>query len=102
MIPVSLSYAWLGPGLAAVQTLSSPQLRSQTAAIIAFFNNLIGFGLGPLFVGTLSDILKAHMSEGEALRMAMAAAAASLLIAAGLFAIAGLTLKRDLNRLGQA
>lgn len=102
VIPVSLSYAWLGPGLAAVQTLSSPQLRSQTAAIVAFFNNLIGFGLGPLFVGALSDILKAHMSEGEALRMAMAAAAASLLIAAALFAIAGLTLKRDLKRLGQA
>jgi MFS family permease len=100
--PVSLSYAWLGPGLAAVQTLSSPQLRSQTAAIVAFFNNLIGFGLGPLFVGALSDVLQAHMSEAEALRIAMVAAAASLLVAAGLFAIAGLTLKRDLERLGRS
>jgi len=102
VIPVSLSYAWLGPGLAAVQTLSSPQLRAQTAAIVAFFNNLIGFGLGPLFVGGLSDLLQTSMGEGEALRMAMAAAAASLLIAAGLFFLAGLTLKRDLDRMGRA
>lgn len=99
VIPVSLSYAWLGPGLAAVQTLSSPRLRAQTAAIVAFFNNLIGFGLGPLFVGALSDVLQASLSEGEALRAAMAAAAGSLLLAAGLFFIAGLTLKRDLDRM---
>ncbi len=98
VIPVSLSYAWLGPGLAAVQTLSSPRLRAQTAAIVAFFNNLIGFGLGPLFVGALSDILQTFLSEGEALRAAMAAGAASLLLAAGLFFVAGLTLKRDLDR----
>ena len=102
VIPVSLSYAWLGPGLAAVQTLSQANVRSQTAAIVGFFNNLIGFGLGPLFVGALSDLLRESMGEGEALRMAMAAAAASLLIAAGLFFIAGRTMKRDLERAAQA
>lgn len=102
VIPVSLSYAWLGPGLAAVQTLSSPHMRAQTAAIVGFFNNLIGFGLGPLFVGGLSDILQRTMSEGEALRMAMGAAAVSLLFAAGLFFLAAKTLKRDLERAAQA
>lgn len=102
VIPVALSYAWLGPGLAAVQTLSSPHMRSQTAAIIGFFNNLVGFGLGPLFVGALSDVLHRHLSEGEALRVAMAVAATSLLIAAGLFFAAGLTFRRDLERLAEA
>lgn len=101
VIPVALSYAWLGPGLAAVQTLSSPHMRAQTAAIIGFFNNLIGFGLGPLFVGALSDVLQRHLSEGEALRVAMAIAVGSLVIAAGLFFAAGLTIKRDLQRLGE-
>lgn len=102
ILPVSLSYAWLGPGLAAVQTLSSASLRSQTAAIVGLFNNLIGLGLGPLFVGGLSHLLQADMNEGEALRVAMMAAAASLLVAAGLFGAAGMTLKRDLDRLSRA
>jgi predicted MFS family arabinose efflux permease len=102
IFPVALSYAWLGPGLAAVQTLTSSHLRASTAAIVGFFNNLIGFGLGPLCVGALSHLLQAHMGEGEALRIAMAAAAMSLLVAAALFFAAGLTLKRDLERLGQA
>lgn len=102
VLPVSLSYAWLGPGLAAVQTLSRPDLRASTAAIIGFFNNLIGFGLGPLCVGALSDVLQNHMSEGEALRVAMIAAAGSMILAAALFALAGLTLKRDLERMAQS
>lgn len=102
VLPVSLSYAWLGPGLAAAQTLSNPQMRAQTAAIIAFFNNLIGFGLGPLFVGALSDVLQAHLGEAEALRMAMVAASASLLVAAALFLAAAQTIKRDLDKLDAA
>jgi len=69
-LPISLAYAWLGPGLAAVQTLSRPEHRATTAAIIAFFNNLIGIGLGPLAIGALSDWLSNHMSEGDALRYA--------------------------------
>jgi MFS family permease len=94
-VPISLAYAWLGPGLAAVQTLSRPEHRATTAAIIAFFNNLIGIGLGPLAIGALSDFLKNHMSEGDALRYALMAGVAMFLIAAGLFFAAAATMRRE-------
>lgn len=94
-VPISLAYAWLGPGLAAVQTLSRPEHRATTAAIIAFFNNLIGIGLGPLAIGALSDFLKNHMSEGDALRYALMAGVAMFLISAGLFFAAAATMRRE-------
>ena len=72
-IPLLLSYAWIGPGLAATQTLTPPASRAAVAAIIGFFNNLIGIGLGPLAVGALSDFLRQSHSEGEALRLALMA-----------------------------
>lgn len=95
-VPISLAYAWLGPGLAAVQTLSRPEHRATTAAVIAFFNNLIGIGLGPLAIGALSDFLSNHMSEGEALRYALMAGVAMFLIAAGLFFAAAATMRREI------
>lgn len=95
MAPISLAYAWLGPGLAAVQTLSRPEHRATTAAVIAFFNNLIGIGLGPLAVGAGSDWLSNHMSEGEALRYALMAGCAMFVIAAGLFFAAAVTMRRE-------
>jgi predicted MFS family arabinose efflux permease len=101
-IPIMLGYAWLGPGLAAAQTLTRPAMRATMAAIIGLFNNLIGIGLGPLFIGFISDSLAPSIGEGEALRIALACGVAVFLLAAGLFAAAGVTLKRDLDRMSQA
>ncbi|KAA5804597.1 MFS transporter [Alkalicaulis satelles] len=97
-IPISLAYAWLGPGLAAVQTLSKAEHRATTAAIIAFFNNLIGIGLGPLAIGAISDWLRNFMSEGEALRYALMAGVVMFILAAGLFTAAAFTLRREIAR----
>ena len=101
-IPIMLGYAWIGPGLAAAQTLTSPSMRATVAAIIGFFNNLIGIGLGPLFIGMISDSLAPSLGEGEALRIALACGGGVFLVAAALFAAAGFTLKRDLERMGKA
>jgi len=101
-LPIMLGYAWLGPGLAAAQTLTRPAMRATMAAIIGLFNNLIGIGLGPLFIGFISDSLAPSVGEGEALRIALACGVSGFLIAAGLFAAAGMTLKRDLDRMSQA
>lgn len=101
-VPIMLGYAWLGPGLAAAQTLTRPAMRATVAAIIGFFNNLIGIGLGPLFVGAISDALTPSLGAGEALRIALAFGVAVFLVAAGLFAAAAFTLKRDLKRMSQA
>ncbi|MAB70710.1 MAG: hypothetical protein CMH89_13960, partial [Oceanicaulis sp.] len=96
-IPLLLSYAWIGPGLAATQTLTPPASRAAVAAIIGFFNNLIGIGLGPLAVGALSDFLRQSHSEGEALRLALMAGSCAFALAAALFVAAGYALKRDLK-----
>lgn len=96
-IPLLLSYAWIGPGLAATQTLTPPNSRAAVAAIIGFFNNLIGIGLGPLAVGALSDFLRRSHSEGEALRLALMAGSCAFALAAVLFVAAGYALKRDLK-----
>jgi MFS transporter, Spinster family, sphingosine-1-phosphate transporter len=61
-----------GPIYAAMQTVTPPNMRSVSVAIITLFGNLIGAGLGPLAVGALSDLL--HHSMGvESLRYALVA-----------------------------
>ena len=61
-----------GPLFAATQTLVPPRMRAMSIAIVLFFSNLIGLGLGPLAAGALSDVL--HTSFGnESLRYALLA-----------------------------
>lgn len=47
-----------GPILATIQTLVPSHMRAMSLAIIYFFANLIGLGLGPLAAGALSDALQ--------------------------------------------
>jgi MFS family permease len=101
-LPIMLGYAWVGPMLAAAQTLTPPNMRATVAAIIGFFNNLIGIGLGPLFVGIISDSLAPDLGEGEALRVALMFGVSAFAVAAGLFVAASFTLKRDLARMTKA
>lgn len=52
-----LGSAYLGPSFAMTQALVSLRMRAVASAILLFVLNLIGMGLGPYFVGTLSDVL---------------------------------------------
>ncbi len=56
----SLSHA---PGLAIVQTVVEPERRAQAAAYVFFVSNLLGLGVGPLLVGSLSDAFSAEYAE---------------------------------------
>ena len=49
---------YLGPTFAMTQSLVRPHMRALASAILLFIINLIGLGLGPWFVGMLSDALK--------------------------------------------
>ncbi|MDC1512875.1 MFS transporter [Porticoccaceae bacterium] len=60
-----------GPVFASLQCLAPEEMRSTALAAILLFSNLIGFGLGPLAVGLLSDALTAQYGD-EALRVALA------------------------------
>ncbi|MBB3032522.1 spinster family MFS transporter [Alteriqipengyuania lutimaris] len=50
-----LSASYLGPALAVSHGLVGLRMRALTSAVFFFFINLIGLGLGPFFVGSLSD-----------------------------------------------
>lgn len=98
IIPTVLSYIWVGPSLAAAQNLSDPTIRATVAALFAFFNNLIGLGLGPLLVGGLSSVLTPDMGEAEALRTALLISSSVYVLGAVLFILAGLNIRRDILR----
>ena len=49
---------YLGPTFAMTQSLVRPDMRALASAILLFIINLIGLGLGPWFVGMLSDQLR--------------------------------------------
>ncbi|PWE17511.1 MFS transporter [Marinicauda salina] len=95
IVPTMLSYVWIGPTLAASQNLSNPATRASVVAIMGFFNNLIGFGLGPLFVGSASSMLTPSLGSAEALRVSLIIGSATYFIGAALFVAAGWAMRRE-------
>jgi predicted MFS family arabinose efflux permease len=88
---------WLGPGYATIQNLTQPRMRSTVAAITYVVNGLIGFGLGPMAVGGLSDGLAAPLGA-QSLRAALLIVTALGFWAALHFHLATRTLRADLAR----
>ena len=68
--------AGLGPGFAAVQSLSEPNIRATASALVLFAAAIIGQGLGPTLVGVLSDALSTLVGE-RSLPLSIAFAAAA-------------------------
>jgi len=95
-LPVFLGSLWYGPVFAAVQSLVRPQTRATAAAVLLFIINLIGLGLGPLFVGLLSDTLGATMGEGEGVRWALVLSSLVGMIASLLFWLARKTIREEI------
>ena len=56
-VVMALGATYQGSTFSMVQTLSPLRMRSQASAILLFVINLIGLGLGPWFVGGMSDAL---------------------------------------------
>jgi MFS family permease len=109
-----IKYGYLAAQYTIGQGVVSAQVRAVSTAIMLFVVNLLGYGLGPLFIGALSDLifnlqvadlgaadLTRKACEGAA-RAALAAAdqqvcavahpqslQRSLLITAGLYAVGG-------------
>ena len=62
---------YYGPTFALTQNLAPPRMRAQAAAILLLIINLIGLGMGPQFVGWLSDQL-APSYGNESIRYSLA------------------------------
>jgi predicted MFS family arabinose efflux permease len=54
-VTIGFLSSWASPIHAMTQTLAAARMRGMASAIIGFCLNLVGFGLGPLFVGILND-----------------------------------------------
>ena len=88
LIPNALNILWLGPLNTAVQHLAPPQMRASASATFLLINNLVGLGLGPWLLGTMSVALKAQYGA-DSLRYAAIIGAGFYLVAAvlGVFAV---------------
>ena len=81
LIANGLTILWLGPLNAAIQHLVSREQRATASASFLLINNLIGLGVGPLLIGTLSDALKSAYGA-DSLRYAAVACTLFYLLAA--------------------
>lgn len=70
-----------GPVLSLVQSSVPPGQRAMTAAVMAFFGNLLGLGFAPVTVGFVSDMF-APSWGGDSLRIGLSVASFFLLPAA--------------------
>lgn len=65
IVGATLAFTFYGPTFGAVQNMVEPRMRASASAIIMFFQHLVGMGLGPLFVGFLSDKFAANAFAGD-------------------------------------
>jgi MFS family permease len=63
LLPLTACTVYIAPGLALVQNLTPPRSRATASAILLLMYNIVGLGLGPLFVGMLSDFLRPALGD---------------------------------------
>jgi predicted MFS family arabinose efflux permease len=83
------------PMFAALHHICGSKRRAMSVAIIFFFANLIGLGLGPVIAGRLSDTFAKTMGPAEGLRYAMMLVMVTFLPCGYYMLRAGRTLKAD-------
>lgn len=91
VVPMICCTMYTPASLALAQELGSTGARATVIAVLLLMYNIVGLGLGPLFVGALSDAFAASHGE-ESLRYGLA----GLLIPAGLAVLAYAALARRL------
>ena len=72
-VPMAMNMMFVAPGMAIVQNIAPPRERSTSAAILLFVNNLVGMGIGPLYIGVVSDWLAPQYGAAKALEYALLA-----------------------------
>ncbi len=95
VIPALLGPVYNAPNFAMTQGLVPVRMRAAAAAVLLFVLNLIGMGLGPLFVGWLSDLLSPSVGA-DSLRYALLSTIAFNLWGAVHYMLAATTLREEL------
>ena len=86
-VPGAMYMVYLAPALAILQNTVPSEARAQCSAILLLIINIFGLGIGPVFVGAVSDYL-AYTGVEQSLRWAMLALTPFALITAGIHFIA--------------
>lgn len=90
-----LSAVFFGPSITMTQALATLRMRSVASSLMLFIQTMIGYGLGPLLAGYISDQL-APAYGAQSLRYALAFIAALNVWAALHYYLGTRTLKADL------
>lgn len=97
-IPATLNFMWIAPTMALTQSLSPIAMRGLAGAMIAFFTNMVGPGLGPLILGGTSDLMTGVTgNDADGLRWALVLSSAVYVWAAAHFLVAARSVGRDLE-----
>ncbi|MBY8823563.1 spinster family MFS transporter [Sphingomonas colocasiae] len=86
-----------GPINAAVQSVAPMRMRVTAAALLMLVLNLIGYGLGPTFVGVASDTLATTIGA-DSLRIALLCVTGGYALAALLYLAASTVFVADIDR----
>lgn len=79
---------FLGPSISVIHGIVPTGMRAISSAVFFFVLNLIGLGLGPTFVGIMSDLLLPYFPE-DSIRWAMALCMISSAVGAALYWVSG-------------
>lgn len=93
-VPTFLNYFYLTPSVTLVQNAVPAHQRTLAGAVLLLVMNLIGLGLGPTYLGAVSDWLRpAH--PGNSLQLAMYTLVPFYLVAIGLHLALAQALRRE-------
>jgi len=98
--PYILTNIYLAPALTIIQNNVPARHRSTAGAMFLFTLNLIGLGLGPLFIGAMSDHLSAH-GDTHSLRGALQWLAPVFVLIFLIQVVTALQLKQRQVRIGE-
>jgi MFS family permease len=63
--PMLLNAMYLAPALTVVQNAVPPAMRTVAGAVLLFILNLVGLGVGPVYVGRIADSLDARYGHNS-------------------------------------
>jgi len=92
--PIFLNYFYLSPAVALVQEEVRPNERVMAGALLLLVMNLIGLGLGPTYLGAVSEMLSVEHPHNS-LQLAFYTLAPFYLLAAFLFVLLARKLRHE-------
>lgn len=93
-IPALLNNMYLAPALTVVQNAVPPARRTISGAVLLFILNLIGLGVGPVYVGRISDWAKPQYGD-QSLAVGFLALIPIIVITIGCHLAAAVSIARD-------